>query len=291
MIKKTLLAVAISATLFSLEVSANNNARANGATSAPTAQVSVGHRPVQDNRDSTTAKQVTVTGKLLTGATLTLTDVAFSDNENDTLDLDKMVASPEKIQWYLVSSDAELPSGAPAGEGKTFTIPGDAAGKKIKLVYRIMTADGSLPDAAFLPSTVLLNTATSGVTDQNGGTSDGTINAKLTGVTIRVNGTPTDELNGTTKAGTPIVGSTMVAELTCAVASDCADPETKYTFQWQMADITAPDVFADINHVDYPDARSRTYTVKGNQQNKLFQVVVTPKTTKADAPASKAKRR
>lgn len=288
MIKRTLLAVAISATLFSLEVSANNNARANGAISAPTAEASVGHRPVQDNRDSTTAAQVEVTGELTTGATLTLNNVVFTDKERDALDLDKMLASKDKIKWYLVSSDAEVPSGAPAGQGKEFIIPADAAGKKIKVVYRIMTVDGSLPDAAFLPSTVLLNTATSGVTAPGGGNTDGTISAKLAGVTIKVNGTPTDELNGTTTAGTPIVGSTMVAELTCAVASDCADPETKYNFQWQMADATTPDVFTDLTDAD---ATSMTYTVKGTQQNKLFQVVVTPKTTKADAPASKAKRR
>lgn len=288
MIKKTLLAVAISATFFSLEASANNNVRANGATSAPTAQASVGHRPVQENRNSTTATQATVTGELTTGATLTLTSVEFSDNENDALDLNKMVASPDKIKWYLVNSDTEVPSGAPVGEGKTFTIPADAAGKKVKVVYRIMTADGSLPDAAFLPSSVLLNTATSGVTAPGGGDTDGTISAKLSGVTIKVNGTPTDELNGTTTAGTPIVGSTMVAELTCAVASDCADPATKYDFQWQMDDAVTPGGFTNLTDAD---AKSMTYTVKGNQQNKLFQVVVTPKTTKADAPAAKAKRR
>lgn len=288
MIKKTLLAVAISATLFSLEVSANNNTRANGATSAPTAQASVGHRPVQDNRDSTTAAQAVVTGELTTGATLTLNDVVFTDNEKDALDLDKMVASTDKIKWYLVSSDAEVPSGAPAGQGKEFIIPANAAGKKIKVVYRIMTADGSLPDAAFLPSTVLLNTATSGVTAPGGGNTDGTISARLAGVTIKVNGTPSDELNGTITAGTPIVGSTMEAELTCAVASDCAAPETKYDFQWQMDDAVNPTGFTNLTDAD---ATSMTYTVKGNQQNKLFQVVVTPKTTKADAPASKAKRR
>lgn len=290
MIKKTLLAVAISATFFSLEVSANSNVRANGATSDPTTNASVGHRPLQLNRDDNTKKQATVTGELTTGATLTLTGVEFSDNENDALSLDKMVSSSDKIKWYLVSADTDIPSGNPAAEGKTFTIPADAAGKKIKVVYRVHTVDGSYPDSAFLTSTVLLNTATSGVTAPGGGNTDGTISAKLTGVTIKVNGTPTDELNGTTTAGTPIVGSTMVAELTCAVTSDCADPETKYNFQWQIADFTTPDVFTDIPDTD-SDAKSMTYTVKGNQQNKLFQVVVTPKTTKADAPVSKAKRR
>lgn len=132
---------------------------------------------------------------------------------------------------------------------------------------------------------IILTLANSGVTE---GGADGTVSAKLAGVTIKVNGTPTDELNGTTTAGTPIVGSTMVAELACTVTSDCADPETKYNFQWQMDDATTPAGFTDLTD---GDATSMTYTVKGDQQNKLFQVVVTPKTTKADAPASKAKRR
>lgn len=45
MMKKTLLAVAVSATLLTFDVSANNNVRANGATSATTL-ASVAHRPV-----------------------------------------------------------------------------------------------------------------------------------------------------------------------------------------------------------------------------------------------------
>lgn len=293
MIKKTLLAVAISATFFSLGASANTNTRANGGEAATTL-ASVGHRPVQENRDSTTAKQVTVNGELVTGATLTLSGVAFTDNENDGLSLDKMRDSGEQIKWYLVADAGDAVSGTPAGTGLTFTIPADASGKKIKMVYRIMTVDGSVPDAAFLPSTVLLNTATSGVTAPGGGNTDvdGTISAKLAGVTIAVDYTttpsgvaPTEELNGTAVAGTPVVGSTLTAELTCAVVSDCADVATKYDFQWQMADATAG-TFANIT-----GATAMTYQVTGTQQDKLFKVLVTPKTTKSDAPATKAKRR
>ncbi|EBY5691696.1 hypothetical protein D5C20_18750 [Salmonella enterica subsp. enterica serovar Enteritidis] len=299
MIKRTLLAVAISATLFSLEASANNNVRANSATSAAT-PASVGHRPVQLNRSSDgindTHRQATVTGELTTGATLTLTGVEFSDNEKDDLDIDKMVASTENIKWYLVNAKNEVPSGNPAGEGKTFKIPADAAGKKIKVVYRIMTVDGSRPDAAFMPSTVLLNTATSGVTAPGGGDSDGTISAKLAAVNIKVtnlNGAPNDSLNGVPhdtpdKENIPVVGGTLTAELTCAVQSDCDTPEeakNAYTFQWQMADAGTTS-FSNI-----PGATDISHVVTGTQQNKLFQVVVIPKTTKADAPATKAKRR
>lgn len=293
MMKKTLLAVAVSAMLFTFDVSANSNVRANGAASAPTVKASVGHRPVQLNRDDATKKQVTVTGELTTGATLTLTGVEFSDNENDALSLDKMAASGDKIKWYLVSSDAETPSGTPAGEGKAFTVPADAAGKKIKVVYRIYTIDGSVPDAAFLPSTVLLNTATSGVTAPGGGNTDGTISARLQSVTINVkyaaNGqpgaAPSDAINGTDVAGTPVVGATLEAVLACATVSDCNDPTSKYDFQWRMAEAGTTS-FTDIS-----GATNMTYQILGPQQNKLFQVVVTPKTTKADAPVQKTKRR
>ncbi|EAA1645048.1 hypothetical protein DPS92_23630 [Salmonella enterica subsp. enterica serovar Richmond] len=62
MIKKTLVAVAISATLYSLEVSANNNTRAHGTSSAATLS-SVGHRPVITSAgvftDSSLTKNIT----------------------------------------------------------------------------------------------------------------------------------------------------------------------------------------------------------------------------------------
>lgn len=67
-----------------------------------------------------------------------------------------------------------------------------------------------MPDSAFLPTTVLLTSASSGV----GGDSaaDGTISNKLRSVTINVvneSGKPTDELNGTNDANTPVVGGTL----------------------------------------------------------------------------------
>lgn len=41
-----------------------------------------------------------------------------------------MVQSEEGIKWYLVDNNDSATSGDPAGVGKTFEIPADAAGKK-----------------------------------------------------------------------------------------------------------------------------------------------------------------
>ncbi|MEB2307513.1 ZirU family protein [Citrobacter braakii] len=287
MIKKTLLAVTISATFFSLEASANNNARANSATSATTL-ASVGHRPVATPDGE---KDLEVSGKLITGETLTINKFFITDVDGDgegaggkeanlakTLDGtpgSSGVPAVSGVKWELVKDGNT--TALTANADKSLTIPAEAAGGKIRVTYTVHTATGK-PDVANQSTSIILTLANSGVTE---GGADGTISARLAGVTIKVNGTPTDELNGITTAGTPIVGSTMEAELTCAVESDCADPETKYDFQWQMDDAVNPTGFTDINHVDYPDARSMTYQVRSNQQNKLFQVVVTPQTTKA----------
>lgn len=283
MIKKTLLAVAISATLFSLEASANNNPRANGATSAATL-ASVGYRPVATPDGG---KDLLVSGKLITGETLTINKFFITDADGDGEGAGNKEANLARtikdVKWELVKggNTTELTANA----DKSLTIPAEAAGGQIKVTYKVRTAEGTMPFEANDETGIILTLTNSGVTD---GSNDGTISAKLAGVTIRVSGTPTDELNGTTAAGTPIVGSTMVAELTCAVESDCANPEAKYDFQWQMADFSTPTIFDNLTDTD---AITMTYQVKGNQQNKLFQVVVTPKTTKSDAPAAKSKRR
>ncbi|MGR2311414.1 two-partner-like secretion system exoprotein ZirU, partial [Salmonella enterica] len=93
----------------------------------------------------------------------------------DPLSLDKM-NNADDIKWYLVDNEAADPSGTPAATGTAFTIPADAGGKKIKIVYRIKTATGT-PDSAFLPATVLLTSASSGVSGDSA--ADGTISNKL----------------------------------------------------------------------------------------------------------------
>lgn len=184
----------------------------------------------------------------------------------------------DDIKWYLVDNEAADPSGTPAATGTAFTIPADAGGKKIKIVYRIKTATGT-PDSAFLPATVLLTSASSGV----GGDSaaDGTISNKLRSVTINVvneSGKPTDELNGTNDANTPVVGGTLEAVLECAATAAAECEVSNYNFTWQMADAGTPDKFTDLNN---NNAEKHKYIIKGTEQNKLFRVHVTPKTTKA----------
>lgn len=128
---------------------------------------SVGHRPVA----TTNAKKIEVSGELTTGSTLQIADVFIRDEDGDPLSLDKM-NNADDIKWYLVDNEAADPSGTPAATGTAFTIPADAGGKKIKIVYRIKTATGT-PDSAFLPATVLLTSASSGVSGDSA--ADGTL--------------------------------------------------------------------------------------------------------------------
>lgn len=244
---------------------------------------SVGHRPVA----TTDAKKIEVTGELTTGSTLQLDNVFFTDKENDPLALNKM-NNADDIKWYLVDNEAADPSGTPAATGRTFTIPADAGGKKIKIVYRIKTETG-MPDSAFLPTTVLLTSSTSGV----GGDSaaDGTISNKLRSVTINVvneSGKPTDELNGTNDANTPVVGGTLEAALECATTAAAECEVSNYNFTWQMADAATPDTFTDLNNTN---AEKHKYIIKGTEQNKIFRVHVTPKTAKTTPENKRAIRR
>lgn len=256
-----------------VSLNAMANVRANDMFSQAT-PATVGHRPVVANE----AKKLTVTGDLTTGSTLTITDFNFTDDDGDKLSINKMVASTDKIKWYIVDNDAAVPTGNPQGEGTTFTIPADAGGKKIKVVYRLMTETGT-PDSAFLPATVLLTTSSSGVSGDSA--NDGTISNKLRSVAIKVinqSGKPTDEHNGTDVAGTPVVGGTLEAEIQCAASSAADCDVSKYDFAWEIADVSAPNQFASVtnNHTE-----PHKYTIKGTEQNKLFRVHVTPKTVKA----------
>lgn len=244
---------------------------------------SVGHRPVA----TTNAKKIEVSGELTTGSTLQIADVFIRDEDGDPLSLDKM-NNVDDIKWYLVDNEAADPSGTPAATGTAFTIPADAGGKKIKIVYRIKTATGT-PDSAFLPATVLLTSASSGVSGDSA--ADGTISNKLRSVTINVvneSGKPTDELNGTNDANTPVVGGTLEAVLECAATAAAECEVSNYNFTWQMADAGTPDKFTDLNNTN---AEKHKYIIKGTEQNKLFRAHVTPKTTKATPENKRAIRR
>ncbi|ECG8513647.1 hypothetical protein DLR11_08455 [Salmonella enterica subsp. salamae] len=278
--KRSLLALAICASMVSVEAVANTRANDMASSATP---ASVGHRPVA----TTDAKKIEVTGELTTGSTLQLDNVFFTDKENDPLALNKM-NNADDIKWYLVDNEAADPSGTPAATGTAFTIPADAGGKKIKIVYRIKTQTG-MPDSAFLPTTVLLTSSTSGV----GGDSaaDGTISNKLRSVTINVvneSGKPTDELNGTNDANTPVVGGTLEAVLECATTAAAECEASNYNFTWQMADAATPDTFTDLNNTN---AEKHKYIIKGTEQNKIFRVHVTPKTAKTTPENKRAIRR
>lgn len=86
-------------------------------------------------------QKIEVSGELTTGSTLQIADVFIRDEDGDPLSLDKM-NNADDIKWYLVDNEAADPSGTPAATGTAFTIPADAGGKKIKIVYRIKTATG-----------------------------------------------------------------------------------------------------------------------------------------------------
>ncbi|HCC0887182.1 TPA: hypothetical protein M4K80_000623 [Salmonella enterica] len=278
--KRSLLALAICASVVSVEAVANT--RANDMTSSAT-PASVGHRPTAVKVE----KKLVVSGELTTGSALEIKDVAIIDEDGDVLSLDKM-NNADDIKWYLVDNDADAPSGTPAATGTAFTIPADAGGKKIKIVYRIKTATGT-PDSAHLPETVLLTTASSGV----GGdlAANGTIANKLRSVNINVlneNNKPTLELNGTNDANTPVVGGTLEAVLECATTAAAECEVGNYNFTWQMADAATPNAFTDLNNTN---AEKHKYIIKGTQQNKLFRVHVTPKTTKATPENKRATRR
>ncbi|HCL5347118.1 TPA: hypothetical protein N3A45_001824 [Salmonella enterica subsp. salamae serovar [1],40:z35:e,n,x,z15] len=278
--KRSLSALAICASMVSVEAVANTRANDMASSATP---ASVGHRPVA----TTDAKKIEVTGELTTGSILHLDNVFFTDKENDPLALNKM-NNADDIKWYLVNNEAADPSGTPAATGTAFTIPADAGGKKIKIVYRIKTQTG-MPDSAFLPTTVLLTSASSGV----GGDSaaDGTISNKLRSVTINVvneSGKPTDELNGTNDANTPVVGGTLEAVLECATTAAAECEVSNYNFTWQMADAATPDTFTDLNNTN---AEKHKYIIKGTEQNKVFRVHVTPKTAKTTPENKRAIRR
>ncbi|EKS6154162.1 hypothetical protein QCB07_002277 [Salmonella enterica] len=277
-IQKTALAAALGLTVIFSGTSAAKP-RANSLISSETL-ASVGFRPV----DTAAVKKMDISGDLTTGSTLEITNIHITDKDNDLLSLDKTVASPDKIKWYLVDNDADTPSGSPAAEGLTFTIPGNAGGKKIKVVYRIVTATG-IPDTAHALNTVLLTTTSSGVGGDQA--ANGTISNKIKSVTIRVNNlsTPTMDENGTTDADTPVTGGTLEAVLACATTTPTADCAVdKYDFQWQIADAATPGTFTDlVNSHAAPDK----YTLKGTDQNKIFRINVTPKTTKTISSTGK----
>ncbi|EHG4385710.1 hypothetical protein J3951_004666 [Salmonella enterica subsp. enterica serovar Typhimurium] len=263
-INKILLTISI-LSLYSAEALANF--RTNSVLSDSTL-ATVGHRP----EATTDIKKLTISGSLITGSTLTITGIGMTDVDGDLLAMDRTIQS---VNWYVIDNESSPLPAKSDGTGATFTIPTDAIGKKVKVEYQIMTDETSTnPDEAKEKTVVLLTTATSGVT---GGQADtGVITGKLASVSIQVNKTPTVDENGTDIAGTPIVGSTLTATLTCdASAEASACDVSKYDFQWQIAE-AGTDTFVDMTPVGGVPSQ---HQVQGNQQNKVFKVIVSPKTS------------
>lgn len=121
--KSSLLALAICASVISVEAVANTRANDMASSATP---ASVGHRPTPVVKAE---KKLAVSGELTTGSTLQITDVFIEDKDGDVLSLDKMNTADD-IKWYLVDNEAADPSGTPAATGTAFTIPADAGGKK-----------------------------------------------------------------------------------------------------------------------------------------------------------------
>ncbi|HGT6054140.1 TPA: ZirU family protein, partial [Escherichia coli] len=198
-------------------------------------------------------------------------DIGMTDVDGDLL---AMARTTQSIKWYVIDNESSPLPVKPDGTGATFTIPAGAIGKKIIVEYHIMTDENSTnPNQAKEKNQVLLTTATSGVT---GGQADtGVITGKLTSVSIQVNKTPTIDENGTDVAGTPIVGSILTATLTCDASVEVsACNVSNYDFQWQIAE-AGTDTFVDMTPVGGIPSQ---HQVQGDQQNKLFRVLVSPKT-------------
>lgn len=110
--KRSLLTLAICASVVSVEAVANTRANDMASSATP---ASVGHRPVV-TKDT---KKIEVSGELTTGSTLQIADVFIWDEDGDPLSLDKM-NNADDIKWYLVDNEAADPSGTPAATGTVF---------------------------------------------------------------------------------------------------------------------------------------------------------------------------
>lgn len=121
--KRSLLTLAICASVVSVEAVANSRANDMASSATP---ASVGHRPVV-----TKDTKIEVSGELTTGSTLQIADVFIGDEDGDPLSLDKM-NNADDIKWYLVDNEAADPSGTPAATGTVLPFLLMQAVKKLK---------------------------------------------------------------------------------------------------------------------------------------------------------------
>ncbi|EHM1654542.1 hypothetical protein KDR40_004871 [Salmonella enterica subsp. enterica serovar Saintpaul] len=227
---------------------------------------SVGHRPVASGN-------VTATGALGPGQTVTVTDFGFTDIDGDPIDATETMKT---VQWYILDGSSKTDLGN-AGDDSV-TIPTNATGKKLGLKYTIKTSTG-MPDEAHTETDIILTTSNGG--GVTGGGADGELGRGAavdpTAVAVTFTSTTTDEINGTTNV-VPVAGvTTLTADLTCVAGTSCDDSD--FTYQWKVADAATPGTLTNV-----AGATNKTYMLDKADQNKVFVVDVNVKKTVAPNP-------
>lgn len=221
--------------------------------------VAVGHRPIATGN-------ISATGALGPGQSVTVSDFGITDDDGDLIDVAETMKT---VQWYILDGANKTDLGN-AGDA-TAMIPSNAAGKKLGIKYTVKTLTG-LPKEAYTETDIILTVANGG--GVTGGGAGGEIGRGAaqdpTAVAVTFTSAPTDERNGTTNV-VPIAGvTTLTADLTCVAGTSCE--EADFTYQWKVADAATPGTLADIT-----GATGKTYALEKTDQNKVFVVDVNVK--------------
>ncbi|MES1770864.1 ZirU family protein [Escherichia coli] len=226
----------------------------------------VGHRPVAKVDGNTVIK---ATGVLTSGGSITITEFLYEDANKDALDVN---ATAGTLEWYLqeVNNPNQRTQIAGSAGNMTVNIPANAGGKQLVAVYKLKTQTGNPIEAHQNTEVVFTRINAGSVT---GGGSNGEIDMGapiITAVNINLNSQPTDKINGTTVANTPIVGETVLtAEVVCEAGTLCADDN--FDYQWLMDDGKGG-AFSEIQN-----ANAKTFTPSHDMQGRKFKVQATPK--------------
>lgn len=228
----------------------------------------VGHRPVAKVDGNTVIK---ATGTLTSGGTIEIKEFLYEDVNNDALDTNE---TAKTLQWYLQEANnpqQRTPIAGAAGN-LTVQIPANAGGKQLVAIYRLKTQTGSPIEAFQDTEVVFTRTNADGVT---GGGSQGEIDMGapiISQVNINLTSNPTDAINGTDVANTPIVGETLLtAEVVCEAGTMCGDDDFEY--QWLMDDGKG----GAFSEVPGAEAKKKTFTPQHDMQGRKFKVQATPK--------------
>ncbi|MBC6503493.1 hypothetical protein GW742_18755 [Citrobacter freundii] len=255
MLKLNKISSSLCAGLFGFAVTTSAYAVVSTATPA-----SVGHRPVATGN-------VSATGALGPGQTVTVTNFGFTDIDGDLIDATETMKT---VQWYIMDGSTKTDLGNVGAD--SVTIPNDATGKKLGLKYTIKTVTGT-PNEAHTETDIILTTSNGG--GVTGGGADGELGRGAavdpTAVVVTFTSTTTDEINGTTSM-VPVAGvTTLTADLTCVAGTSCE--ESDFTYQWKVGDAASPNTLTNI-----AGATGKTYLLEKTDQNKVFVVDVNVKT-------------